>query len=97
MVLQFLPHPDISASDSLRAGFTVTKKQGNAVIRNRIRRRLKEALRLAYAERPVHGWDVVVIGRRGGLDFPFDIIMEDMRYALRRLAKHSENKGRDHA
>lgn len=71
----------------LRAGFTVTKKQGSAVVRNRIRRRLKEALRLSYAARPVHGWDVVIIGRRAGLELPFETLMQDMRYALGKLAK----------
>ena len=42
-----------------RVGFTVTKKVGNAVIRNRTRRRLKEAARLLFGERPVSGVDLV--------------------------------------
>ena len=55
-----------------RLGFTVTKKVGNAVVRNRTRRRLKEAARLVLAERPVAGVDLVLIGRdgtRGRRDF----------------------------
>ena len=46
-----------------RLGFTVTKKVGNAVIRNRTRRRLKEAARLVLEEQPVAGVDLVLIGR----------------------------------
>lgn len=46
-----------------RIGFTVTKKVGNAVTRNRIRRRLKEAARLVLRDRPILGVDLVLIGR----------------------------------
>ncbi|MCM2396836.1 ribonuclease P protein component [Rhizobium sp. S95] len=54
-----------------RVGFTVTKKHGNAVERNRMRRRLKEAVRLnaAFAMQPGH--DYVVVARRDVLDAPF--------------------------
>lgn len=83
MVLQYRWH----GNPCLRAGFTVTKKQGKAVVRNRIRRRLKEALRLSYDARSVQGWDIVIIGRHAGLELTFDILLEDMRYALGKLAK----------
>ncbi|PZU84135.1 MAG: ribonuclease P protein component [Shinella sp.] len=54
-----------------RVGFTVTKKHGNAVERNRMRRRLKEAVRqnAAFAMQPGH--DYVVVARRDVLDAPF--------------------------
>jgi ribonuclease P protein component len=65
-----------------RVGFTVTKKVGNAVIRNRTRRRLKEAARLLFRERPVSGVDLVLIGRDGTRGRKFRALMEDLRRAL---------------
>ncbi|MFK0385115.1 ribonuclease P protein component [Agrobacterium sp. NPDC090273] len=54
-----------------RVGFTVTKRQGNAVERNRMRRRLKEAVRLSagFAMKPGH--DYVIVARRDVLDVTF--------------------------
>ena len=58
--------------DAPRAGFTVTKKQGNAVERNRMRRRFKEAVRLSaqFAMQPGH--DYVIVAHREALGAPFD-------------------------
>ncbi len=51
-------------AEPVRVGFTVTRKVGNAVVRNRARRRLREAARLVLAERPARGFDLVLVGRR---------------------------------
>ncbi|AMM85078.1 ribonuclease P protein component [Martelella lutilitoris] len=61
-----------------RVGFTVTKRQGNAVERNRMRRRLKEAVRLkgAFAMQP--GCDYVVVGRREVLDVSFAMLADEL-------------------
>ncbi|WP_045685526.1 ribonuclease P protein component [Martelella endophytica] len=73
-LLEFLDRgePDTPA----RVGFTVTKRQGNAVERNRMRRRLKEAVRLkgAFAMKP--GCDYVVVGRRDVLEAPFSRLVD---------------------
>ncbi len=53
-----------SRADSLRVGFTVSKKVGNAVCRNRARRRLKAAVAEIFPARAAFGLDYVVIGRR---------------------------------
>ncbi len=82
VVLQALPRQDTAPA---RLGFTVTKKVGNAVVRNRTRRRLKEAARLVLAASPVTGHDLVLIGRASTLGRPFDRLMEDVRQALRRV------------
>ena len=65
-----------------RIGFTVTKKVGNAVVRNRTRRRLKEAARLLLTDRPVASVDLVLIGRDGTRGRPFRTLMDDIRRAL---------------
>jgi ribonuclease P protein component len=68
-----------------RVGFTVTKKSGGSVERNRIRRRLKEAMRLAATlhARPQH--DYVVIGRRAALGASFATILNELKTALGRV------------
>jgi ribonuclease P protein component len=68
-----------------RAGFTVTKKLGNAVQRNRIRRRLREAARLALPDIAMAGHDYVLIGRAAGASRPFLSLQNDIRSALKRL------------
>jgi len=81
VVLQALARQD---TDPARLGFTVTKKVGNAVIRNRTRRRLKEAARLVLAERPVTGVDLVLIGRDSTRKRNFVVLQGDIRRALDR-------------
>ncbi len=84
LVLQALAHQisDDALAGPARLGFTVPKKVGNAVIRNRTRRRLKEAARLLLRERPVTGVDLVVIGRDGTRGRPFPVLMDDLWRAL---------------
>lgn len=81
LVLQVLARDDAGPA---RLGFTVTKKVGNAVIRNRTRRRLKEAARLVLAEHPVRGADLVLIGREATRTRPFPALQDDLRRALAR-------------
>ncbi|HBK04531.1 MAG TPA: ribonuclease P protein component [Acetobacteraceae bacterium] len=81
VVLQALPRSDDLPA---RLGFTVTKKVGNAVIRNRTRRRLKEAARLLLAQRPVTGVDLVLIGRDSTRKRNFITLQGDIRRALER-------------
>lgn len=81
LVLQALARPDQGPA---RLGFTVTKKIGSAVVRNRTRRRLKEAARLELAEAPLRGVDLVLVGREGTRERPFTDLQEDLRRALRK-------------
>ena len=67
---------------SARLGFTVTRKVGNAVARNRTRRRLKEAARVLLHEHRVTGADLVLVGRTGTRERDFTALCEDLRRAL---------------
>jgi ribonuclease P protein component len=82
LVLQALIRPD---RDALRLGFTVTKKVGNAVIRNRTRRRLREAARLLLRDHPAAGADLVLVGRDTTRNRPFALLIEDLAKSMARL------------
>jgi ribonuclease P protein component len=71
----------------IRVGFTVTKKNGTATERNRIRRRLREVVQRidVMAMRP-HS-DYVLVGRRAALDRGFTAMLDDLRSALDRLGR----------
>lgn len=68
-----------------RVGFTVSKKVGTAVERNRVRRRLKGVVAHSGDGRLLAGHDYVLIGRRGALQRPFERMVEEFTAALRRL------------
>jgi ribonuclease P protein component len=70
-----------------RVGFTVSKKVGSAVERNRVRRRLRELVRLSAVEWMRAGTDYVLIGRRSALTMPFDRLRQEFAEALGRLYK----------
>jgi ribonuclease P protein component len=74
-----------SEKGPVRIGFTVSRKVGTAVERNRVRRRLKEVVRLSAATGLPAGNDYVLIGRRAALSLPFEQIAKDFRRALERL------------
>lgn len=81
------------AAGAPRIGFTVTKKIGNAVERNRIRRRLREVVRLSDPQHLRSGHDYVLIGRRAALTLPFVRLTQDFDGALRRAfaGRHRTN------
>ena len=81
-------------SGGARVGFTVTRQVGNAVERNRVRRRLRELVRLANAGSLHQGHDYVLIGRRGALSLPFGEMMREFDTALKRVhAQRPEGTG----
>lgn len=69
-----------------RFGFTVTKRIGNAVERNRIRRRLKAAVERVLPL-AADGCDYVLIGRRDALSMPFGRLTNDLAAAIGHLDK----------
>ncbi len=77
---------------SPRLGFTVTKKVGGAVIRNRVRRRLREALRLTPDLPARAGHDYVIIARIEAARIPFSALRSDLARAMKGV---HEDKTRD--
>lgn len=82
-----------SGEQTVRVGFTVTKKLGNAVIRNRIRRRLRAAADRVMPAHAKRGYDYVVIGRAQTLSRSFSALMDDLETALRRTEACEGNAG----
>jgi ribonuclease P protein component len=70
---------------AVRVGFTVSRQVGNAVERNRVRRRLREMVRLADAGKLRAGHDYVLIGRRAALELPFAEMMRELDAALKQI------------
>lgn len=67
-------------------GYTCSKKVGNAVARNRAKRRLREIARLMLPQLGKPGWDYVLIGKAGATGSrDFQDLQSDLRYALRKV------------
>jgi ribonuclease P protein component len=79
-----LAHPN--GGRGTRFGVTVTKKIGNAVVRNRMKRRFRELLRAALPEQGLADHDHVLIGRDGGVERDFARLREELSAALARAA-----------
>lgn len=83
LVLQMAPAPE--PGNALRVGFTATKKLGGAVVRNRVKRRLREAARAVLPLLGQRGHDYVLVGREATAARPFAALIEDLTQALRKV------------
>jgi ribonuclease P protein component len=83
-VLQAAPAP-ADRSAEVRVGFTVSRKVGNAVIRNRVRRRLREIARQVIPEQARPDLDYVLVGRQAAVARDFAQMRQELVEALRRL------------
>lgn len=72
---------------AIRLGITITKKVGNAVVRNRMRRRFRELAREMIADKGKAGADHILIGRDGGIEKDFAELRADMARALDKLGQ----------
>lgn len=89
LVLHMLDNPALPEGTA-RIGFTVTKRCGGAVERNRIKRRLRALARSLLAQKGQPGTDYVLIGKPGAGALPYDTLKRDLTYALRRIHKPKE-------
>ena len=74
--------------NQIRVGYTVTKKVGNAVKRNKIKRKLRAAVRFVMSEYTNNSFDYVIIGRKSTLDRNFNDLIKDLKYALNSTSIH---------
>lgn len=90
MTVFFLPHTEAAGPGRPRVGFTVSRALGGAVVRNRIRRRLREAARanLAGLTAPV---DVVINPKKSALNAEFALLVDEVRRAFQVIARTSVN------
>ncbi len=71
---------------TMRFGITVTKKIGNAVVRNRMKRRFRALIRDLLPLEGLPGHDHVLIGREGGVERDFAMLRSELQAALARAA-----------
>jgi len=84
-VLQAAPAPAELGQPGARVGFTVSRKVGNAVVRNRVRRRLREIAREVIPAQARPDLDYVLVGRQAALGRDFAVLRQDLVEALKRL------------
>lgn len=79
----------------VRVGITVTKKVGNSVVRNRVKRRLRAVAQDLIPGNAVPGWDYVLIGRHTTKNRDFKDLQTDLRTALKKvtLTQNKKNRG----
>lgn len=85
-VLQALANTERKGDKSPRFGFTVTKKTGDAVVRNRIRRRLKAAV-ARVGDKAEPATDYVLVGRPAALTLPFERLVTDLMTGFEILSR----------
>lgn len=67
---------------AFRIGYTASRKVGGAVVRNRVKRRMREVVRLCDICRSAKGWDIVIILKTAAADYDFEKLREDFRRGL---------------
>lgn len=87
LVLQMRAREGDDSDAPARVGYTASRKVGNAVVRNRARRRLRAAVNDVLAPRALKGHDYVLIARAATAQRPYDALLADLISALDRVEK----------
>ena len=91
LILQAARRPEGSGCIAVvRVGFTASRKVGNAVTRNRAKRRLRSAAATILPGRGKPGTDYVLIARASTVDRPYDALIADLEAALRRVSHRAQ-------
>ena len=88
LVLQAKESDRKTTENTIHIGFTVTKKLGNAVVRNKIKRRLRALASNIIKDFAKESYDYVLIGRKAALERDFNDLKKDLKYALHALNTH---------
>tara|TARA_B100000029_G_C17278607_1_gene852643 strand:+ start:172 stop:504 length:333 start_codon:yes stop_codon:yes gene_type:complete len=75
------------SKDITRVGYTVSKQNGNAVNRNRIKRRLKSVSNLIFEKHGKKKWDYVIIGKKNTLIVDFQSLIKELTSAIKKIHK----------
>lgn len=96
MIVQAAPRDEAGRDDRppapVRVGFTASRRVGNAVARNRAKRRLRAAVRTVVPELGKPGWDYVLIARPATVARGYEDLLQDLRSALKRLPTRTRNR-----
>lgn len=84
-ILQALKREGPLDTASFRLGLTVSRKIGNAVKRNRAKRRLREVVRLYNTPEKLTGWDIVLIARPSSSERDFELMRQDFMQGLKNM------------
>jgi ribonuclease P protein component len=91
LILQAAVSPP-GVEDTVRVGYTASRKVGNAVVRNRAKRRLRAAAARILAERGRPGTDYVLVARATTAERPFAALIEDLETALGRVEAGAQRR-----
>ena len=81
-----LVRPRGDEDSAVRVGYTVTKKIGNAVVRNRMKRRFRALVRETFPDHAIPGADHVLIGRSNGIERDYSTLAAELKRALKKMS-----------
>lgn len=92
MIIQASPCPEytIQKKPIIRVGYTASKKVGNAVVRNKVKRRLREAVRQVMTSFGQENHDYVIIARSEAAGLAYQELIRDMKWSLKRLQQKND-------